>query len=86
MDSAAIVHDGSDVLTSVQTTNGKQRIETTFQSDYTFALGLKGYAWDVANGGKSPADAAIGTGTNWDIFASSVKHTAGVITIGDAAK
>lgn len=86
VDSAAIVHDGSDVLTSVQTTNGKQRIETTFQSDYTFALGLKGYAWDVANGGKSPADAAIGTGTNWDIFASSVKHTAGVITIGDAAK
>lgn len=85
-DSAAIVHDGSDVVTSIQTSNGKERIETTFQADYSFALGLKGYAWDTANGGKSPTDAELATGSNWDMFANSVKSTAGVITIGDAAK
>lgn len=85
-DSAAIVHDGSDLVTSVQTSNGKERIETTFQADYTFGLGLKGYAWDVANGGKSPTSAELATGSNWDQFVSSVKSTAGVITIGDAAK
>lgn len=85
-DSAAIVHDGSDVVTSIQTSNGKERIETTFQADYSFALGLKGYAWDTANGGKSPTDAELATGSNWDMFANSVKSTAGVITIGDAAQ
>lgn len=85
-DSAAIVHDGSDVVTSVQTANGKERIETTFQADYSFALGLKGYAWDTANGGKSPTNAELATGSNWDQYATSVKATAGVITIGDAAK
>ncbi|MBP8812324.1 MAG: hypothetical protein KBE25_00635 [Laribacter sp.] len=85
-DSAAIVHDGSDVITSVQTSNGKERIETTFQADYSFGLGLKGYAWDIANGGKSPTDAEIATGSNWDQVATSLKGTAGVITIGDAAK
>lgn len=85
-DSAAIVHDGSDVVTSVQTANGKERIETTFQADYSFALGLKGYAWDTANGGKSPTNAELATGSNWDKFATSVKSTAGVITIGDASK
>lgn len=85
-DSAAIVHDGSDVVTSVQTSNGKERIETTFQADYSFGLGLKGYAWDIANGGKSPTSAELATGSNWDLFVNSVKSSAGVITIGDAAK
>jgi hypothetical protein len=85
-DSAAIVHDGSDVVTSVQTSNGKERIETTFQADYSFGMGLKGYAWDIANGGKSPTSAELATGSNWDQFVTSIKSTAGVITIGDAAK
>lgn len=85
-DSAAIVHDGSSVITNVNTSNGKERIETTFQADYDFGLGLKGYAWDIANGGKSPSNAELATGSNWDLFVSSIKSSAGVITIGDAAK
>ena len=85
-DSAAIVHDGGAIVTNVQTGNGKERIETTFQADYDFGLGLKGYAWDIANGGKSPTSAELATGSNWDQIVNSVKSTAGVITIGDAAK
>lgn len=85
-ESAAIVHDGSDVISNIETSNGNERIETTMQVDYTFGLGLKGYAWDEANGGKSPTDAELATGTNWDQIATSVKHTAGVIAIGDAAQ
>lgn len=83
---AAIVHDGSDVISNVQTTNGQTRIETTMQVDYTFGLGLKGYTWDEASGGKSPTDAELATGANWDKVVTSIKHTAGVITIGDASK
>lgn len=84
-DSAAIVSDGGDVITNVQTVNGKERIETTFQADYTFVLGLKGYSWDITTGGKSPTDAELGTGSNWDMNTTSVKHTAGVIALGDAS-
>jgi hypothetical protein len=86
VDGAATVFDGSDLISNIQTTNGKVRIETTMQVDYTFGLSLKGYTWDEANGGKSPTDAALATGSNWDKVASSIKATAGVITIGDAAK
>lgn len=85
-ESAAVVSDGSDVVSNIQTNNGKDRIETTMQVDYTFGLGLKGYAWDEANGGKSPSDAELATGTNWDKVATDIKHTAGVITIADAAQ
>lgn len=83
---AAIVSDGSDVISNIETKNGQTRIETTMQVDYTFGLGLKGYTWDEANGGKSPTDAELATGSNWDKVATDIKHTAGVITIGDAAK
>lgn len=82
---AGIVSDGSDVITNIDTTNGKERIETTMQADYTFGVGIKGYSWDEANGGKSPSDAALATGTNWDKVVTSDKHTAGVLTIADAS-
>jgi len=81
---AVTVMDGSDVVTNIETSNGQTRIETTMQADYSFGLGLKGYAWDTANGGKSPTDAEIATGSNWDQVVTNIKHTAGVITIADA--
>lgn len=83
---AAIVHDAGELISNIETKNGQTRIETTMQVDYTFGLGLKGYTWDEANGGKSPSNAALGTGTNWDKVASDIKRTAGVVLVGDAAK
>ncbi len=80
---AAVVHDASDLLTNIETSNGKERIETTMQGDYTFGLGLKGYAWDTANGGKSPTDVELATGSNWDKIATSIKHTAGVLALAN---
>lgn len=81
---AATVYDGGDVITNIETSNGQTRIESTIQSDYTFGLSLKGYTWDETNGGKSPTDAEIATGSNWDKVVSDIKRTAGVITIANA--
>ena len=86
VEGAATVYDGSDVISNIETKNGQTRIETTMQVDYTFGLSLKGYTWDEASGGKSPTDAEIATGSNWDKVATSIKHTAGVITVADAAQ
>ena len=82
---AATVYDGSDLITNTQVSNGAQRITATFQADYTFGLAIKGYTWDTSNGGRSPSDAAIATGSNWDKVATSNKHTAGVIATGLAS-
>jgi hypothetical protein len=76
-----VVHDASDLITNIERSNGSQRIKTTMQADYTFGLGLKGYAWDTGNGGKSPTDADLTTGSNWDKIATSIKHTAGVVCL-----
>jgi len=75
------IYDGSDLITNIETNNGKLRIETTFQADYTFGVSLKGYQWDTSTGGKSPTDAELATGGNWDKIATSYKHTAGVLTL-----
>jgi len=85
-DGAGMVMDGSELVTNIETSNGKGRIETTFQADYAFGVALKGFTWDTTNGGKSPSDAELGTGSNWELVANSVKASAGVITIGDATK
>lgn len=81
---AATVYDAGDVISNIETSNGQTRIETTMQVDYTFGLALKGYTWDEANGGKSPTDAELATGSNWDKVATDIKNTAGVITIANA--
>jgi hypothetical protein len=84
VDGAAIIHDAGDVISNVETSNGKQRIETTVQVDYTFGVGVKGYTWNETAGGKSPTDEDLATGSNWVKVASSNKHTAGVLTVGSA--
>lgn len=77
------VRDPGNPIVNIDTTNGNARIQTTMQADYDFTVGIKGYSWDTVNGGKSPTDAELATGTNWDINVSDTKNTAGVITIGD---
>ena len=83
---AMVIGGTSDLVTNVDTSNGKDRIETTLQGDYSFTMKMLGYSWDVANGGKSPTDAEIATGTNWDLYVTNIKYSAGVVTIGDEAK
>lgn len=83
-DSAAIVYDAGDIVSNIETVNGKLRIETTMQVDYSFGLRLKGYSWDATNGGKSPTDAELATGSNWDKCVTSIKDTAGVVVLGTA--
>ena len=79
-----IVDNASDILTNIETTNGNERIETTWQADYTFGIKLKGYAWDTAAGGASPTDIELTTGTNWDKAVTEDKHTLGTLAIGDS--
>jgi len=78
-----MVNNGGDVVTTVGEDLSKNRAETIVHTDYSFGANVKGYAWDTANGGKSPDDTDIATGTNWDKHASDNKLTAGVCLVAD---
>jgi len=57
----------------------KENILYAFQGEYAFNLELKGYKWDISNGGANPSDAALATGSNWDKVVANDKDTAGIV-------
>lgn len=69
------------LLTMTQPKADQENMGTIWKGESSFTIGLKGYAWDTTNGGKSPTDAELGTGSNWDVIASDTKDTAGVMLI-----
>lgn len=73
------IEENNDFTENVETSNGDENILRTYQAEWSFNLGIKGYAWDKTNGSHSPTDSALATGTNWDKFATSIKDTAGVL-------
>lgn len=58
---------------------GLENLVIRMQGEYAYNAGVKGFKWDIANGAANPSDSALGTGTNWDVAASSFKDYAGVI-------
>lgn len=79
VDGAIVVNDNNDFNAELNPITGGENIEYEYQGEWTYGVGVKGFAWDMAAGGKSPTDAAIGTPTNWEKIATSIKDTAGVL-------
>lgn len=65
----------SDVVTGLENLVGRM------QGEFAYNLGIKGATWDEANGGANPNAAAVGTGTNWDQIATSLKNGPGVVVV-----
>jgi hypothetical protein len=76
---AAIVSQNGDYDSNVETKNGDENLLRTMQAEWSYSVGIKGFAWDKTNGGKAPTDTALFTSTNWDRIATSHKDLAGVL-------
>lgn len=78
---AIVVGQNNDFDENIETKNGDENILRTYQAEWSYNLGVAGFAWDKTNGGKSPTNAAIATSTNWDRYATSEKDLAGVVVL-----
>lgn len=74
-----LVQQNNDFDAVEESKTGDENIQRVYQAEWSYNLGVNGFSWDKTNGGKSPNDAAIFTGTNWDQYATSHKDTAGVL-------
>lgn len=74
-----IVERNNDFDDNIETSNGDENIQRTYQAEWTANYAVKGFSWDKANGGKSPNNAALGSAANWDRYATSHKDLAGVV-------
>lgn len=76
---AVVVEQNDDFLQNIETINGFENIKRTIQSEWTYNLGVRGYAWDKSSGGPSPNDAALASAANWDRNVTSHKDLPGVM-------
>ena len=76
---AVMVEQNNDFDANLTRDNGKENIQSSYQAEWSYNLGLYGYSWNITNGGKAPTNAAIATAASWDRTATSVKDTAGVM-------
>ncbi len=79
VENAVIVGQNNDFTANEETKNGDENITRTYQAEWSYELGVRGYTWDKTNGGKSPTDAALFTSTNWDKIATDTKDLAGIV-------
>lgn len=78
---AVIIDQNGDFTANEEVKNGDENIIRTYQAEWSYNVGVRGFSWDKTNGGKSPNDAALLTSTNWDRYATSDKDLAGVTVI-----
>lgn len=78
---AVMVDRNADFEQNVVELNGQENITRTYQAQWSYNVGIEGYAWDRSLGGPAPTDAALAMSTNWDKIAADDKNTAGVLLI-----
>jgi hypothetical protein len=78
---AIVVGQNNDYEDNWDTTNGYENIQRTYQAEWSFNVGVNGFAWDKANGLANPGATELGTGTNWDPYYSDQKDAAGVLLV-----
>ena len=78
--SGLVVEDTEEEFVTLEgPITGQEQLIYRMQGEFGYNLGVKGFTWDVANGGKNPVDADVGTGTNWDKVLNDDKSLAGVV-------
>lgn len=83
VEDAVNVHGNDDFNAVLVPTAGKENILNTYQSEWSYNVGIKGYSWDTSKA-KSPTNAQLRTAANWKKEATFDKETAGVlIKMGD---
>lgn len=77
---AVMVEQNDDFDANLVRANGAENIQSSYQAEWTYNLGILGYSWKET-GGKAPGNAAIANPGNWVRTAASHKDTAGVLVI-----
>lgn len=75
---ASVINTEEEVIVIDQVT-GLDTLVVRYQGEYAYNLALKGFKWDVQNGGANPTSSAVFTGSNWDPAYTDVKERAGTV-------
>lgn len=76
---AMFAEPNGDFFANIETKNGNENIIRTYQSEWSYNVGVKGFAWDKTSGGASPDNTALGSAGNWNRHATDAKNLGGVV-------
>lgn len=76
--SAVLVEESEPARSIFERRGGNENIQIQGQAEGAFNVSVKGFKWDVANGGSNPTDSALNTASNWDQTATDIKNLAGL--------
>lgn len=75
------IGENNDWYAAERPITGFENIQLAYQAEWTYNVGLDGFAWDKGTGGHSPNDAALFATPNWDRIVTSEKDIGGVMLI-----
>ncbi len=81
---AAMVVNSEEERLVIDRISGLANIVQRYQAEHAYNISVKGFTWDMGNGGLNPDGTALGTNTNWDKTAASNKSLAGVMLLTKA--
>ena len=75
---AVVVENSEEQEIVLQDVTGLENLVIRIQGEYAYNMSLKGFQWDVSNGGANPSATAVALGTNWDTSYGNMKDRAGI--------
>lgn len=78
VEDAVTVMDSEEQELQTDLVTGLENLVLRIQGEYAYNVGVKGFKWDVTNGGRNPTNANLTTSTNWDLAAADTRDCAGV--------
>lgn len=76
---AVVIEENPDFDQNLVTANGTENLVRTWQSEWSYNLGVRSFTWDKTTGGAAPTNAALLTPANWDRVAENDKSLPAVI-------
>ena len=77
MKGAISIEESEDRMVVSELVTGLDNLVGRIQGEGAWTLGLKGYAWDITNGGANPTAGSLNTATNWDKIVTDDKSIGG---------
>lgn len=75
---AVRLEDSEEETLETAIVTGLENLVVRLQGEFAYNLHVKGFKWDVTNGGANPSAGAVATGSNWDKVVASHKDLGGV--------
>jgi Major capsid protein 13-like len=75
---ALTIAQNADFDAMFQEIVGQDNLVRKYQAEWSYNLSVRGFKWDIGNGGHSPTNATLLTSANWDQVSTSYKDLAGV--------